>query len=128
MMWRFLPKEVESLWTLFTAPLIWALHFLGCYIGAAVFCEKPELLGNSFDNLRIMIGVLTFFALSMIVISAVLAWRQYGYGAGDPPHDEPTRRERLHFQGFATLLLSGLSFVAIIFTAMPALFITECLR
>ena len=28
----------------------------------------------------------------------------------------------------ATLLLSGLSFIAVIFTAMPVLFLTECIR
>ena len=36
--------------------------------------------------------------------------------------------DRILFQGYATLLLSGLSFVAVIFTALPALFVTECLR
>jgi Kef-type K+ transport system membrane component KefB len=127
-MWRLLPKEVESLWTLFTAPIVWALHFLVCYVGAAVFCEKPGLLGTDFDDLRIAIAVATALSLAMIVVSAILAWRQWGFGAGDPPHDDPTRRDRLLFQGYATLLLSGLSFVAVIFTALPALFITECLR
>lgn len=127
-MWRLLPKEVESLWTLFTAPVVWALHFLLSYVGAAVFCEKPGLLGEDFDNLRIAIGLTTALSLAVIGVSALLAWRQWGFGTGDPPHDDPTRRDRLLFQGYATLLLSGLSFVAVIFTALPVLFITECLR
>jgi hypothetical protein len=127
-MWRLLPKEVESLWTLFTAPVVWAGHFLLCYLVAAIFCEKPDFLGLNFANLRVAIGVLTLLSLAMIVVSALLAWRQWGFGAGDPPHDDPTRRDRLHFQGYATLLLSGLSFIAVIFTALPALFIDGCLR
>lgn len=127
-MWRLLPRQVETLWTLFTAPVVWALHFLACYIGAAIFCEKPGILGNDFDNLRIAIGVVTVFSLGMIALSAVLAWRQWGFGSGDPPHDDPTRKDRLLFQGYATLLLSGISFVAVVFTALPALFITECIR
>jgi len=127
-MWRLLPREIESLWTLFTAPVVWALHFLACYVGAAIFCEKPGLFGTDFGNLRIAIGVGTALALGMIVLSAVLAWRQWGFGAGDPPHDDATRQDRLHFQGYATLLLSGLSFVAVIFTALPAIFISACLR
>jgi Kef-type K+ transport system membrane component KefB len=127
-MWHLLPKEIESLWTLFTAPAVWALHFLACYIGAAVFCEKPELLGADFDHLRIAIGVVTVLALAMIVLSATLAYRQWGFGTGDPPHDEPTRHDRTLFQGYATMLLSGLSFIAVVFTALPALFVTECLR
>jgi hypothetical protein len=127
-MWRLLPREVESLWTLFTAPVVWALHFLACYVGAAIYCEKPGFLGLGFDDLRMAIATITVLALAVIVLAAVRAWRQWGFGAGDPPHDDPTRRDRLFFQGYATLLLSGLSFIAVIFTALPALFITECLR
>lgn len=127
-MWHLLPRQVETLWTLFTAPVVWALHFLACYIGAAIFCEKPDFLGNDFDNLRIAIAVVTVLSLGMIALSAALAWRQWGFGSGDPPHDDPTKKDRLLFQGYATLLLSGLSFVAVVFTALPALFITECIR
>ncbi len=127
-MWRLLPREIESLWTLFTAPVVWALHFLACYVGAAVFCEKPHLLGGSFDALRVAIAIVTVLSLAVIVLSVFLSWRQWGFGEDDPPHDQPTRRDRLQFQGYATLLLSGLSFVAVIYTALPALFITACLR
>jgi len=127
-MWRVLPRQIETLWTLFTAPIVWATHFLICYVGAAVFCEKPDFFGNRFDILRISIGAVTLLALAMIFVSALLAYRQWGFGSGDPPHDDPTRRDRLLFQGYATLLLSGLSFVAVIFTALPAVFVTGCLR
>src|SRR5690606_13368877 len=101
-MWRLLPREVESLWTLITGPVVWALHFLVCYIVAAIFCEKPDLLGGDFLTLRKTIGAITVLALAMIVLSAALAWRQWGFGTGDPPHDAPTRDDRLRFQGYAT--------------------------
>ncbi|WP_287305183.1 hypothetical protein [Mesorhizobium sp.] len=126
-MW-LVPKQIETLWTLFTAPVVWAAHFLVCYIGAAIYCAKPELVGLSFSAVRAGIAAATVIALSLIALSAWLAWRQWGFGADDPPHDDPTRRDRTLFQGFATLLLSGLSFIAVIFTAMPALFLTECIR
>jgi Kef-type K+ transport system membrane component KefB len=125
---RLIPKEIETLWTLFTAPVVWVAHFLVCYIGAAVYCAKPELVGLSFSAVRAGIAAATVIALSFIALSAWLAWRQWGFGTDDPPHDDPTRRDRTLFQGFATLLLSGLSFIAVIFTAMPALFLTECIR
>ncbi|MCF6119530.1 MULTISPECIES: hypothetical protein [Mesorhizobium] len=125
---RLVPKQIETLWTLFTAPVVWAAHFLVCYIGAAIYCAKPELVGLSFSAVRAGIAVATVIALSLIALSAWLAWRQWGFGTDDPPHDDPTRRDRTLFQGFATLLLSGLSFIAVIFTAMPALFLTECIR
>lgn len=122
----FIPREVETLWTLFTAPVVWGLHFLACYVLAAIFCAKRLPATVSFDALRIGLVILTVAALLMIVMSAWLAWRQWGFGADDPPHDEPTRSSRTLFQGFATLLLSGLSFVAVIFTAIPLLFLAEC--
>ncbi|WP_287150315.1 hypothetical protein [Mesorhizobium sp.] len=125
---RLIPKEIETLWTLFTAPVVWAAHFLVCYIGAGVYCAKPELIGLSFSAVRAGIAAATLIALSLIALSAWLAWRQWGFGTDDPPHDDPTRRDRTLFQGFATLLLSGLSFIAVIFTAMPALFLTGCIR
>jgi hypothetical protein len=123
---RFLPKEVETLWTLFTAPVVWAVHFLISYVGAAIFCAKQDQLSLGFDVVRTGIALVTLVALLMIVIAGWLAWRQWGFGAHDPPHDDPTAHDRRLFQGFATLLLSGLSFVAVIYVAMPLLFMTEC--
>jgi Kef-type K+ transport system membrane component KefB len=125
---RFLPKEIETLWTLFTAPVVWALHFLVCYVGAAIYCAKEDAVALGFDVLRLGIGVVTAAALAMIVLSAFLAWRQWGFGTYEPPHDDPTPHDRRRFQGFATLLLSGLSFIAVIYTAMAALMISGCFR
>lgn len=122
---RLIPKEIESLWTLFTAPTIWALHFLACYITAAIHCATADP-AFSFETMRLVLGLITIAALAGIMLSAYLAWRQWGFGSGDPPHDEPTRKDRLLFQGFATLLLSGLSFAAVIFVAMPLVFIGAC--
>lgn len=125
---RLIPRPIETLWTLFTAPVVWAVHFLFCYGVAAVYCAKQNHLGFSFAAVRIGIAGATVVALALIAVSAWLAWRQWGFGAHDPPHDDPTRHDRLLFQGFATLLLSGLCFVAVIMVALPAVFVTECAR
>ena len=121
---RIIPKQIESLWTLFTAPVVWALHFLVCYVLAAVWCAKRGDLG--FGIVQAGIAAATLVALTMIVLSAWLAWRQWGFGTQDPPHDDPTAHDRTLFQGFATLLISGLSFVAVLYVAMPLLFIDGC--
>jgi hypothetical protein len=121
---RIIPKEVETLWTLFTAPVVWAAHFLVCYVLAAVWCAKHGDLG--FGVVQTGIGVATLAAVAMILLSAWLAWRQWGFGTYDPPHDDPTARDRRRFQGFATLLLSGLSLVAVLYVALPLLFIEGC--
>lgn len=125
---RILPKEIETLWTLFTAPVVWALHFLACYVGAAIYCAKEDVVEFGFGVVRAGIAAVTAAALAMIVLSAFLAWRQWGFGTYDPPHDDPTLHDRRRFQGFATLLLSGLSFIAVIYTGMAALMISGCYR
>ena len=120
---RLLPREIESLWTLFTAPVVWALHFLVCYVIMAIACEKGA---QHYDTVRWVLAAATLVALATIVLSAYLAWRQWGFGTDNPPHDAPTRTDRTLFQGFATLLLSGLSFIAVLFVAAPLLFIQGC--
>ncbi|TPE51661.1 hypothetical protein [Amaricoccus solimangrovi] len=121
-MFHLLPREIESLWTLFTAPVIWAAHFLLCYVAAAFACAR----GIDLALVRLGVAGATAVALGGIVVAGMLAWRQWGFGSGDPPHDEPTRKERLLFQGFATLLLCGLSFAAVVFEALPAVFLADC--
>ena len=121
---RLVPKQIESLWTLFTAPVVWALHFLTCYVVAAVWCAKRGDAG--FGIVQASIAAATLVALALIVLSSWLAWRQWGFGTQDPPHDDPTAKDRTLFQGFATLLLSGLSFVAVLYVALPLLFFRGC--
>jgi hypothetical protein len=119
---HLLPREIESLWTLFTAPVIWAAHFLVCYVTAAVACARGFDLGL----VRLGIAGATALALAGIVLAGALAWRQWGFGTGDPPHDQATDRDRQLFQGFATLLLAGLSFVGVVYQALPAIFLVDC--
>jgi hypothetical protein len=121
-MFHILPREIESLWTLFTGPVIWAVHFLACYVGAAVACARAV----DFEHVRLGIASATAVALTAILLSSYLAWRQWGFGTGDPPHGKATRDDRLLFQGFATLLLCALSFVAVAYQALPALFLADC--
>ena len=104
--------------------MVWAAHFLVCYVLAAVWCAKRGDIG--FGVVQAGIAAATLAALAMILLSAWLAWRQWGFGTYDPPHDDPTSHDRRRFQGFATLLLSGLSFVAVLYVALPLLFIDGC--
>lgn len=123
---RILPKEIETLWTLFTGPAIWAVHFLFCYVWAAIYCAKRDQLQFGMIFVRGGIGVATVIALVLVAAGGYLAWRQWGFGVNNPPHNKPTEDSRTLFQGFSTLLLSALSFVAVVFTALPTLFIQAC--
>ena len=119
-------RKEADLWFLIGAPTVWALHFLACYVLAAVYCAKA---GSEFADLapvRIWIAVFTVAGLALVAATGVQAWRHWGFGANSPPHDAATPGDRRRFLGYAALLISALSFVAVVFTALPALIIVDC--
>jgi hypothetical protein len=114
----------DSLVAMIVSPTIWALHFLLCYVTAAVVCAKAQ--GN-FGDVRLWVAFLTVLALGGIAYSGARAVRHGGFAyARSAPHDADTLADRRRFLSFATLLLSGLSFVATVFVALPALLVETC--
>jgi hypothetical protein len=121
-----LPEERESLWMLTVGPAIWSLHLLLSYGTAAIYCAKVAEGDGPLGPVRWAIATYTVLALVGIVIGGVRGYRQHSYGSATVPHDFDTPADRHRFLGFATVLLSGLSAVATIYVAMPALFIGSC--
>ena len=117
----------ESLWAMIVAPTIWAVHFLACYILAAIFCAKAGTPSADLATVRWWIAGLTAVALGGIGASGILAFRLGHFRQGKAaPHDADTIQDRRRFLAYATLLLSGLSFVATVFVALPAVFVASC--
>src|SRR3546814_15830669 len=73
-----IPREVETLWTLFTAPVVWALHFLVCYVAMEVFCSKGGIYGVSIDPVRIGLGLFPLAALASIARQSVVWEKSVG--------------------------------------------------
>jgi len=123
-----------NLITLITAPTIWALHFLVCYVAAAVHCAKTMENARVFTGLawpdvtlaRLVIAAATVVAIAAIAWSSRQAWRHWSDGDAEPPFDDATFDDRQQFLGFATILLCGLSFIGVLFVAAPAFFIGDC--
>lgn len=111
-----------TLWTLIVPPAIWAGHFLMAYLWAAISCAKQ----GEFATFPILFVAGTALALAIISLSGWIAWRQTKMPGGPPPHDEGTQRDRLRFLAASTLMLAGLSFVAVLFTALPVIFLDDC--
>src|SRR5690606_31591882 len=112
-----LPERRASLWRLVAGPATWALHFLLCYVTAAVWCEKHARFPPSLE-LR---GVLWAYTAAAVLAIALFGWRglrHHRWGAERLPHDDPTAGDRHRFLGFATLLLCGLSLVAVLYTEL----------
>ena len=108
------------------SPAIWASHFLLSYITAAVWCAKVAGPGGSLGSVRMAIVVFTAAALLGIGIIGWIAFRRHAFGTATAPHDFDTPEDRHRFLGFATLLLSGLSAVAVIYVAITVAFIGSC--
>lgn len=111
-----------TLWTLIVPPTVWACHFLFSYLWAAISCAKR----GAFATVPWMFWGGTVLALVLIVIAGIIALVQSRTPGDHPPHEEDTKVDRLRFLAYSTLLLAGLSFIGVIFTAMPVVFITDC--
>jgi hypothetical protein len=117
----------ESLWAMIVSPTIWAIHFLACYIVAAIFCAKAGTPSVDLATIRWWIAGFTVLALGGIAASGIQAFRLGHFVEGKAaPHDADTIHDRRRFLAYATLLLSGLSFVATLFVALPAVFVGSC--
>ena len=119
-----LPERIESLWLLAAPPSIWAAHFMLSYITAAVWCAK---IGGSLAEVRTAIGVYTAVALIGIGLTSWRGLRRHQSGEATVPHDFDSPEDRYRFLGFASLLLSALSFVATIYVALVAIFNKSCI-
>lgn len=117
-------EQNQSLWMLTVSPLIWAAHFLACYLTAAIWCAKVD---GGLMPVRTAIAIFTIVALAGIALTGWLGYKRHRYADGEPPHDLDTPGDRHRFLGFATLLLSGLSFVAVIYAGMVALYFRSCI-
>jgi len=116
----------ESIWTLTVSPTIWALHFGLCYITAAIWCAKASSALAPLGGIRTTIAVYTVVALGGILLNGWSGYRAHSHGGASAPHDDDTPEDRHRFMGFATLLLAGLSAVAVIYAALVVVFVETC--
>lgn len=117
----------QSLWLLAAAPLIWTGHFLACYLTAALWCARMVGVTGSVGPVRTAVAAYTVVALVGIAFVGWNGCRRHGHGIGAVSQDFDTAAGRHRFLGFATLLLSGLSAVAVLYVAAPALYFRTCL-
>ncbi len=111
-----------TLWTLIVPPTVWAVHFLFSYLWAAIHCAK---LGG-FPRFPVLYAVGTAVALLLILTAGIIAHLQARVPGDPAPHEHGTDSDRIRFLAFSTVLLAALSFVGVIFTAAPVLFLTDC--
>ncbi len=119
-------RDHYSLWLLTIAPTIWAAHLLICYITAAIWCAKFVGPDGALGTIQTAITWYTIVALAGI---AVIGWeglRRHRHGTEATTHDLDSVQDRHRFLGFATLLLSGLSAVGVLYAALAATYFETC--
>jgi hypothetical protein len=115
-----------ELWMLAVSPATWALHFMGCYLTAAIWCAKAGRTASAQPTLVSAIAVYTAVALLAIAIVGARGWRRHRLGGEPPPHDDDTPEDRHRFLGWASFLLSALSAIAVCYSALVAVFLRSC--
>ena len=108
----------QRLWIVPGPLVIWATHFMLCYITAALWCGKVAGRLGPLTSARIAMAVYTAVALSAILWIAWICYRAHTFGAADLPHDADSPEDRHRFLGFAALLIAGLSAIAVLYSAM----------
>jgi len=127
-------KEVEhetgegtDLWRVILAPVIWAVHFLVCYIAAAVYCEKAGRMADLLPA-QLIVGAATLAALGGIAFIFHSLWKVRGVSTVNDNYNYAgsTPEERHRFLSHVALMLCVLSSVAIVYAALPAVFLDIC--
>jgi hypothetical protein len=120
------PEDNESLWSLGAPLIVWVVHFLASYITAAIWCAKVGDVDEPLTIVRIAIASYTVVALVAVGVLGWRGYRRHHEGGSKMPHDADTAGGRHRFLGFSAMLLSGLSAVAIVYSAMVPIFIGSC--
>jgi hypothetical protein len=115
-----------ELWMLAASPATWALHFMACYLTAAIWCAKVGRTTDAQPPLAAAIAVYSGIALLVIGAIAVRGFQRHRLDGEEPPHDDDTPEDRHRFLGWATFLLSMLSAIAVCYSALVAVFLRGC--
>ncbi len=121
------PDTGTDLKRVIAAPTIWAVHFLLCYLLAAVYCEKAGRVSDLWPA-RLGIILLTLLALAGIAALTRGLWQVRARSVTEDDfeftHNSPEERHR--FLSHVALMLCALSAVAVLYVAIPAIYLTSC--
>lgn len=116
-----------DLWRAIAAPVIWAAHFLFCYVYAAIWCEKAGR-GADLAPVERATAIATILALAGIGAIALSLWRVRARSLTDDDfefeHNSPEERHR--FLSHVALMLCVLSAVAVAYVAIPVVWLSSC--
>lgn len=125
-------EETSSIFRIALGPTIWAVHFALSYAAVAIYCARFADGSDPIPVFRLAVGVLTILALAGIAWTGLKAFRQWNVNAKRSLHEVAVdlveeEEGRHEFLGHAALLLAVISFVGVVFSALPVLYIASCI-
>lgn len=113
----------HSLWLLALSPVVWSLHFTAVYITAAIWCAKFP--GTDLQKVRHLTAIYTLIAMAIVGLEIISGYRKHRSSTTHAHHkDSLEGRER--FLGLTRLLISSLSFLAIVYNAYAVYVFRSC--
>jgi Ca2+/Na+ antiporter len=114
----------NSLLSLISAPVIWGGHFLASYVIVSLACAaaytQPLLFG--LDVVDIGVGIVTLAAVALLVYISVINHAKWQRTLQrEAPGDDMSR-----FFALCSVMLCGLSAVAVIWVAFPTYVLPPC--
>ena len=114
----------NSLLSLVSAPVIWAIHFLLSYIIVSLACRDGETgtWAAGLTSVEASVGALTLVAVALLVYIGIVNYEKWQRArqTGLPGDDMSG------FFALSSVLLCGLSAVAVIWVAFPAFMLAPC--
>lgn len=116
----------NSLPSLISAPLIWALHFTLSYVIVSLACAYD------FGGAHVSIALVTLLALALLIFIGAANWRKWrrerqtGRSSGGGTDPDVAGANMGAFFSLASLMLCVLSAVALIWVALPAAVLPTC--
>ncbi|HZW22716.1 hypothetical protein [Noviherbaspirillum sp.] len=110
------PFTRNHLLSLIAAPLIWAAHFLACYLFVSIACALAV------PGARTGIAAATTLALALIAVSAWSNYRKWSAVRRSNAPDAPTHA----FFALNAMMLAAMSALALSWVAFPALMLPVC--
>lgn len=114
----------NSLLSLISAPVIWAAHFLASYVIVSLACAagytQPVLFGM--DIVDVSVAILTLISVALFIYIAVINYAKWQRALHRQAPDDDMSR----FFALCSVMLCGLSAVAVIWVAFPTYLLPPC--
>ncbi len=123
---RFGRRQSRSLLWMVSGQIVWALHFLGVYIGMSLGCAMGYA-PLQWGGLPAINVALLIFTLPLLALIVYLGWASWRYWRRLRDLQQPGQRiQTPAFMALAATLIHAISLLAVAWVALPLLLSPPC--